>query len=96
VEHTELKQRRAWTKEEIREVIWCYMYCRQHFTKNYKRVYEIWRQCNTECRINGCQETNEPEKLYYETQKDNGNEVEEIRKELQESHLEEREKQLEH
>jgi len=26
VEHTEVKQRRAWTKEEIREVIWCYIY----------------------------------------------------------------------
>jgi len=36
----EVKQRRAWTKEEIREVIWCYMYCRQHFTENYKKVYE--------------------------------------------------------
>ena len=23
-EHTEVKQRRAWTREEIREVIWCY------------------------------------------------------------------------
>ena len=28
VEHTEVKPRRAWTKEEIREVLWCYMYCR--------------------------------------------------------------------
>jgi len=26
VEHTEVKPRRAWTKEEIREVIWCYIY----------------------------------------------------------------------
>jgi len=43
-EHTEVKQRKAWTKEEIREVIWCYMYCRQHFTENYKKLYEIWRQ----------------------------------------------------
>ena len=25
-EHTEEKQRKAWTKEEIREVIWCYIY----------------------------------------------------------------------
>ena len=32
-EHTEIKQRRAWTREEIREVVWCYMYCRQHFTE---------------------------------------------------------------
>ena len=27
VEHTEVKQRKAWTKEEIREVIWWCMYC---------------------------------------------------------------------
>jgi len=40
VEHTEVKQRRAWTKEEIKEMIRCYMYCRQHFTENYKKVYE--------------------------------------------------------
>ena len=51
VEHTEVKHRRAWTKEEIREVIWSYMYCRQHFTENYKKVYEIWRQGNPECRM---------------------------------------------
>jgi hypothetical protein len=24
-------------------VIWCYMYCRRHFTENYKTLYEIWR-----------------------------------------------------
>ena len=33
VERTEVKQRRAWTKEEIREAMWCYMYCRQHTGK---------------------------------------------------------------
>jgi len=36
------KKRRAWTSEEIREVVWSYMYCR-HFTENYKKMYEIWR-----------------------------------------------------
>jgi hypothetical protein len=50
-EHKEVKHRQAWTKEEIREVIWCYMYCRQHFTENYKKLYEIWRRQNPECRI---------------------------------------------
>jgi hypothetical protein len=33
-EHTEVKHRQAWTKDEMREVIWCYMYCRQQFTEN--------------------------------------------------------------
>jgi len=27
------------------------MYGRQHFTENYKKVYEIWRQHNPECRM---------------------------------------------
>ena len=51
MEHTEVKQRRAWTKDEIREVIWCYIHCTEYFTENYKKVYEIWRQPNQECRM---------------------------------------------
>jgi hypothetical protein len=27
------------------------MYCRQHSTENYKKMYEIWRRRNPECRI---------------------------------------------
>jgi len=27
------------------------MYCKQHFTENYKTVYEIWRQRNPTGRI---------------------------------------------
>jgi len=27
------------------------MYCRQHSTENYKKMYEIWRQHNAECRM---------------------------------------------
>ena len=33
-EHTEVKQRRVWTREEIGEMVWCYRYCRQNFTEN--------------------------------------------------------------
>ena len=50
-EHTQVKQRKAWTKEEIREVVWCYMYCKHHFTENYKTMHEIWRQRNPTCRM---------------------------------------------
>jgi len=69
VEHTEVKQIRAWTKEEIREVIWCYMYCRQHFTK--KITIKCIKYGDNKPRmqnVHGCQETNEPETLHYETQ----------------------------
>jgi G:T/U-mismatch repair DNA glycosylase len=27
------------------------MYCRQHFTENYKKLYEIWRHHNPDCRM---------------------------------------------
>jgi hypothetical protein len=50
-ERTKVKQTKSGTKEEIQEVIWCYMYCRQHFTEKYKKLYEIWRRHNPECRI---------------------------------------------
>jgi hypothetical protein len=33
------KQKRiAWTREEVREVVWCYVYCRNYPTDNYKNV----------------------------------------------------------
>jgi len=40
----------AWTREEIREVIWCYMHCRKYLTNNYKKVYETLRQQSPDCR----------------------------------------------
>ena len=27
------------------------MYCKQHFTENYKTLYEIWRERNPTCRM---------------------------------------------
>jgi len=101
VEHTEVKQRMAWTKEEIREVIWCYMFCRQHFRENDKKVYEIWRQRNPECRMymDGKKLMNQRNYIM-KHKKLTEMEVEEIGTELQESqrsHLEEREEEeLEH
>ena len=50
-EHTEVKQRKAWPKEEIREVIWCYIYWKQHFTESYKSLCEVLRQRNPTCRM---------------------------------------------
>jgi len=50
-EHTEVKEGKAWTKKEIREVIWCYIYYKKHFRENYKTLYEIWRQRNPICRM---------------------------------------------
>jgi len=35
------KQRMAWTREKIKEIIWCYKHCRKYLTDNYKKVYEI-------------------------------------------------------
>ena len=51
VQHTEVKQRRAWKKEELREAIWRYMYCRQHFTENYRKCMKYGDNVtqNAEC-----------------------------------------------
>jgi hypothetical protein len=33
------RRRMAWTREEIRGVIWYYMFCKKYFTDNCKKVY---------------------------------------------------------
>ena len=100
-EHTEVKQRRAWIRDEIREMVWCYMYYRQHFTENYKKMYEIWRQHNPESRMYMDTKKLLNQKNYImKHNKITEMEIEEIKKELQanqRSHLEEREEEeLEH
>jgi hypothetical protein len=95
-EHTEIKQRRAWTREKIREVVWCYMYCR-HFTENCKKMYEIWRQRNPESRMYMDAKKLMNQKNYIlKHNKITEMEIEEIKKELQanqRSHLEEGEEE---
>jgi hypothetical protein len=92
--YTEVKQRMAWTKEETREVIWCYTYCKQYFTANYKKVYEIWRQRNPECRkYMDAKKLMNQKNYIIKNKKITGLETEEIKKELQgthRSHLNER------
>jgi hypothetical protein len=95
--HTEVKQRMAWTKEETREVIWCYMYCKQYFTASYKKVYEIWRQRNSECRkYMDAKKLMNQKNYIMKNKKITELEIEEIKKELQgaqRSHLNEREEE---
>jgi hypothetical protein len=100
-EHEEVKYRQTWTKEEIREVIWCYMYCRQHFTGNYKKMYELWRRRNAECRIyRDTKKLMNQNNYITKHKKMTETEIEEIKRELQASqriHREEKGKgELEH
>ena len=44
VEHTEVKQRRAWTKEEIREVIWYEHVPKSVETSQAGKVTILWNQ----------------------------------------------------
>ena len=60
----------AWKGEEIREVIWCYMYCRKYLTHNYNKVYEMVTMKSRLYDVHGCKETHKPEKPYHEEQKD--------------------------
>jgi hypothetical protein len=77
------------------------MYCRQHFTENYKKLYEIWRRHNPECRIYMDAKKLMNQKNYImKHNKITEMEIEEIKRELQasqRSHQEERgEEELEH
>ena len=77
------------------------MYCRQHFTENCKKVYEIWSQHNPECRMYmDAKKLMNQRNYVMKHKKITEMEVEEIRRELQESqrsHLEEgEEEELEH
>jgi hypothetical protein len=75
------------------------MYCKQYFTANYKKVYEIWRQRNPECRRNMDAKKLMNQKNYImKNKKITEVEIEEIKKELQGTqrcHLNEKEQQPE-
>ena len=89
----------AWSREEIREVVWCYMYFRQHFTENYKKMYEIWRKRKPESRMYMDTKKLMNQKNYImKHNKITEMETEEIKKDLQanqRSHIEEREEEEE-
>ena len=54
----------AWTREEIREVMWYYMYCRMYLTDSCKKVYirsmETMKSGLED--VHGHKETHKPEK----------------------------------
>lgn len=35
-----------WSKQETRELIWCYLYCKQTSNDDYKTIYQLWRERN--------------------------------------------------
>jgi hypothetical protein len=77
------------------------MYCRQYFTENYKKLYEIWRRRHPECRIYMDAKKLLNQKTYIlKHTKITDMEIEEIKRELQasqRSHQEEKGKgELEH
>jgi nucleoid DNA-binding protein len=73
------------------------MYCRQHFTENYKKMYEIWGQHNPECRVYmDAKKLMNQKNFIMKHKKITEMEVEEIKRELQESqssHLEVKEEE---
>ena len=93
--NADVKRRTVWTREEIREVIWSYMYCRKYLSDSYKKVHEMWRQRNPDCRMYMDAKKLINQKNYImENKKTTEMEIEEIKKELQEdqrSHIAEKE-----
>ena len=48
-----LNKRIRWSREEIKEVVWCFTYIKEKTPReNYKEVYKLWRQRNPVARIN--------------------------------------------
>ena len=75
----------AWTREEIREVMWCYMHCRKYLTDNHKKVYETWRQRSPDCwRYMDAKKVINQKNSIMKNKKITETETEEIKKEIQE------------
>ena len=48
-----LNKRIRWSREEMKEVLWCFMYIKQKtLRENYKEVYKLWRERNPVTRMN--------------------------------------------
>jgi len=53
----------------MRELIWCYMYCRKYLTEKYKKVCEVLRKRNPEARRTWTQIKSYTRKKYRDEQK---------------------------
>jgi hypothetical protein len=50
---TKLNKRIRWSQEEMKEVLWCYMYIKEKtLRENYKEAYKLWRERNPAKRMN--------------------------------------------
>lgn len=47
----DVDENKFWSEEEMKEVIWCFVYKKITSTSNYKEVYEFWRARNPNCRV---------------------------------------------
>jgi len=46
---TKLNKRIRWSQEEMKEVLWCYMYIKEKtLGENYKEAYKLWRERGTQ------------------------------------------------
>jgi len=50
---TKLNKRIRWSQEEMKEVLWCYIYVKEKtLGENYKEAYKLWRERNPVTRMN--------------------------------------------
>jgi len=47
-----LNKRIQWSREEMKEVLWCFMYIKEKTLENYKEAYKLWRERNPMTRMN--------------------------------------------
>lgn len=50
VEGISKRKRFKWTKEELRDIEWCYQYCKLKNCLHYLEIYKLWRQRNPNTR----------------------------------------------
>jgi hypothetical protein len=49
----ELNKRIRWSQQEMKKVLWCYMYIKERtLGENYKKAYKLWRDRNPMTSMN--------------------------------------------
>ena len=62
---TKLNKRNRWSQEEMKEVLWCYMYIKEKtLGENYKEAYKLWRGEPSDENEYRCKSFVQPEKLH--------------------------------
>jgi len=67
-----LNKRPRWSREEIKEVLWCFTYIKEKtLGENYKEVYKLWGEEPSDENVYRCKSIVKPEELHLKSSKKN-------------------------